>query len=250
MRTCWSPTSTHRSAWSRTDVHAGSQHRLSASSQTSPMISGWSCRSWSRWVAGRSRRRWIATAVVSAVPGGCDCRSSQWVTDPSRWNARPLRPNMKPRSKAASEVPQPKREPHPGKDDSPTPPSPLLIVRRLPASPRCRQPQHQQAADDDADHHDRAEGTPGVVVFAVFNEQRNHEYNPTDRSAIRGSSSGRFLDETESVFEGDIDKLAIAEVALGFDPPENDQFCPTSNVTRGQMAAFLCYMAVSMSLGS
>jgi hypothetical protein len=115
----------------------------------------------------------------------------------------------------------------------------LAVVRPLPASPRCRQPQQQQATDDDADHHDRAEGTPSVVVFAVFNEQRNHEYKPTDRSAIRSSSSGRFLGKEESVFEGDVDKLAAAGITRGCNPSVNDQYCPGSNVTRGQMAAFL-----------
>lgn len=62
-------------------------------------------------------------------------------------------------------------------------PAPWLVVRRLPASPRCRQTQQQQAADDDTDHHGGAEGTPSVVVSAVFNEEGNHGYNPTGRPA-------------------------------------------------------------------
>ena len=48
-----------------------------------------------------------------------------------------------------------------------------------------------------------------------------------------------FVDDDGSVFEADIDKLATAGVTLGCNPPVNDRFCPTSNVTRGQMAAFL-----------
>ena len=48
-----------------------------------------------------------------------------------------------------------------------------------------------------------------------------------------------FIDDDESVFEADIDKLATAGVTKGCNPPVNDQFCPDSNVTREQMAAFL-----------
>jgi hypothetical protein len=48
-----------------------------------------------------------------------------------------------------------------------------------------------------------------------------------------------FVDDDGSIFESDIDKLATAGVTRGCNPPVNDRFCPTSNVTRGQMAAFL-----------
>lgn len=48
-----------------------------------------------------------------------------------------------------------------------------------------------------------------------------------------------FVDDDGLIFETDIDKLATAGVTRGCNPPTNDQFCPTSNVTRGQMAAFL-----------
>jgi hypothetical protein len=48
-----------------------------------------------------------------------------------------------------------------------------------------------------------------------------------------------FVDDDASIFETDIDKLATAGVTRGCNPPTNDEFCPTSNVTRGQMAAFL-----------
>ncbi len=46
-------------------------------------------------------------------------------------------------------------------------------------------------------------------------------------------------DDDGPVFESDIDKLATAGVTRGCKPPVNDQFCLGSNVTRGQMAAFL-----------
>jgi hypothetical protein len=48
-----------------------------------------------------------------------------------------------------------------------------------------------------------------------------------------------FTDDDDSIFEGDIDRLAAAGVTTGCNPPENDRYCPTSKVTRGQMAAFI-----------
>jgi hypothetical protein len=48
-----------------------------------------------------------------------------------------------------------------------------------------------------------------------------------------------FIDDDESIFEADIDRLGTAGVTKGCNPPTNDRFCPTGNVTRGQMAAFL-----------
>ncbi len=52
--------------------------------------------------------------------------------------------------------------------------------------------------------------------------------------------SGRFLDDNQSVFESDIEWLASEGITKGCNPKEgNTEFCPTANVTRGQMAAFL-----------
>ena len=48
-----------------------------------------------------------------------------------------------------------------------------------------------------------------------------------------------FVDDDGSIFEVDIDKLATAGITKGCNPPTNSNYCPTSNVTRGQMAAFL-----------
>jgi hypothetical protein len=48
-----------------------------------------------------------------------------------------------------------------------------------------------------------------------------------------------FVDDDGSIFEADADRLATAGVTKGCNPPVNDQFCPASDVTRGQMAAFL-----------
>jgi hypothetical protein len=48
-----------------------------------------------------------------------------------------------------------------------------------------------------------------------------------------------FVDDDDSIFEADIEKLAAAGVTLGCNPPDNDRFCPSRAVTRGEMAAFL-----------
>ncbi len=49
-----------------------------------------------------------------------------------------------------------------------------------------------------------------------------------------------FIDDDNSIFRGDIDRLGTAGVTRGCNPSEgNTKFCPDSNVTRGQMAAFL-----------
>ena len=48
-----------------------------------------------------------------------------------------------------------------------------------------------------------------------------------------------FVDDDDSIFELDIEKLATAGITRGCNPPTNDKFCPDAFVTRGQMAAFL-----------
>jgi hypothetical protein len=48
-----------------------------------------------------------------------------------------------------------------------------------------------------------------------------------------------FIDDNDSLFETDIARLAVQGVTRGCNPPTNDRFCPTSSVTRGQMAIFL-----------
>ncbi|RLE26459.1 MAG: hypothetical protein DRJ50_00850 [Actinobacteria bacterium] len=48
-----------------------------------------------------------------------------------------------------------------------------------------------------------------------------------------------FVDDDESVFEGDINRIAASGITMGCNPPDNDRFCPDSTITREQMAAFL-----------
>lgn len=48
-----------------------------------------------------------------------------------------------------------------------------------------------------------------------------------------------FVDDDESIFEADIDKLRTAGVTRGCNPPANTMYCPDAAVTRAQLAAFL-----------
>ncbi|MDX2345150.1 MAG: S-layer homology domain-containing protein, partial [Acidimicrobiia bacterium] len=48
-----------------------------------------------------------------------------------------------------------------------------------------------------------------------------------------------FLDDNGSIFEVDIERLAAAGITKGCNPPVDSRYCPDSEVTRGQMAAFL-----------
>ena len=53
------------------------------------------------------------------------------------------------------------------------------------------------------------------------------------------STTDHFVDDNTSIFEPGINKVADAGITLGCNPPANTNFCPTDNVTRGQMAAFI-----------
>jgi SpoIID/LytB domain protein len=48
-----------------------------------------------------------------------------------------------------------------------------------------------------------------------------------------------FVDDDDSLFQADIEKIAAAGITVGCNPPANDRFCPDRPVTRAQMAAFL-----------
>jgi hypothetical protein len=61
---------------------------------------------------------------------------------------------------------------------------------------------------------------------------------------ITAYASNRFTDVPNSnTFHDDITWLADADVTKGCNPPTNTLYCPTDEVTRGQMAAFLRRLA-------
>jgi hypothetical protein len=63
-----------------------------------------------------------------------------------------------------------------------------------------------------------------------------------------GVGSDLFVDDDDSVFEGDIDRLGTAGVTKGCNPPANTRYCPGAPVTRDQMASFLA-RALDTSVG-
>ncbi|HVR79953.1 MAG TPA: S-layer homology domain-containing protein [Acidimicrobiia bacterium] len=52
-------------------------------------------------------------------------------------------------------------------------------------------------------------------------------------------SGNYFVDDNGHIFENAINRLRVAGVTLGCNPPTNNRYCPNDYVTRGQMAAFL-----------
>ena len=53
------------------------------------------------------------------------------------------------------------------------------------------------------------------------------------------SPTDRFSDDAGSTHEENINALAAAGITVGCNPPDNDRFCPSALVTRGEMASFL-----------
>src|SRR5690606_27086344 len=57
--------------------------------------------------------------------------------------------------------------------------------------------------------------------------------------------SGLFIDDDGRTLEADIDALGQSGITRGCNPPANTHFCPTTPVSRGEMAAFL-YRALGL----
>jgi hypothetical protein len=106
--------------------------------------------------------------------------------------------------------------------------------------------------DDGSIHEEDIEQAARRDITRGCNPPQNTRYCPKD-SITRGQMAAflvraldlppgtedAFDDDADSIFEGDIDALAAADITRGCNPPTNDRFCPNDNVTRGQMAAFL-----------
>ncbi|HDL42255.1 MAG TPA: hypothetical protein ENG98_04500 [Actinobacteria bacterium] len=50
---------------------------------------------------------------------------------------------------------------------------------------------------------------------------------------------GTFFDDDGNIHEGNIEAIAADGITKGCNPPDNDLYCPSATVTRGQMSAFL-----------
>lgn len=85
------------------------------------------------------------------------------------------------------------------------------------------------------------------------NPPRNDRYCPDDK-VTRGQmaaflaraldlpefdESETFVDDDATPFEQDIERIFVAGITRGCNPPANDRYCPNDEITRGQMAAFL-----------
>ena len=79
-------------------------------------------------------------------------------------------------------------------------------------------------------------GTAYVNVHTVANPAG--ETRGTIEGLERGTLGARFIDDGGSVHEANIEVIAAAGITVGCNPPANDQFCPTDQLTRGQGAAF------------
>jgi hypothetical protein len=83
---------------------------------------------------------------------------------------------------------------------------------------------------------------PGTYTITVQATQRSNGAvaNPSVHEAPLGPPLGQFDDvDPDSTFADDIAWLAKAGITQGCNPPDNTHFCPTSTVTRAQMATFL-----------
>ncbi|HKX75246.1 MAG TPA: S-layer homology domain-containing protein [Acidimicrobiia bacterium] len=107
--------------------------------------------------------------------------------------------------------------------------------------------------DDDTSVHESAiDAIAAQGIAKGCNPPTNNRFCPND-NVTRGQMAAFlaraeelsptgvdfFSDDGSSIFEGDINRLAAAEITRGCNPPTNSRFCPDDTVTRGQMAAFL-----------
>lgn len=53
------------------------------------------------------------------------------------------------------------------------------------------------------------------------------------------SNQDFFVDDSNSIFEGAINRIRAAGITQGCNPPTNNRYCPTNFVTRGEMSAFI-----------
>jgi spore germination protein GerM len=107
--------------------------------------------------------------------------------------------------------------------------------------------------DDDGNVHEgfiEAIATEGIT--AGCNPPANDSYCPNKAVSrqqmasflvralgLSATTTDYFVDDEGSVHQANINALAAAGITAGCNPPDNDEFCPTGTVTRGQMAAFL-----------
>jgi hypothetical protein len=130
----------------------------------------------------------------------------------------------------------------------------LGIMLALGSMPLPAAAQDGTFVDDDGSVHEaNIEAVAAEGITRGCNPPENNRFCPDEavtrgqmaaflvraQGLVDGAGFDLFVDDDESVFEDDIDRLATKGITRGCNPPDNDRFCPGEAVTRGQMAAFL-----------
>ncbi|HEX2152715.1 MAG TPA: CHRD domain-containing protein [Acidimicrobiia bacterium] len=107
--------------------------------------------------------------------------------------------------------------------------------------------------DDDASVHEgNIETIAAAGITRGCNPPDNDEYCPSDGFTrgqaaaffnralnLAASDTDVFVDDEDSIFEGDINAIAAIGITVGCNPPTNDEYCPDDTVTRAQWASFM-----------
>lgn len=96
----------------------------------------------------------------------------------------------------------------------------------------------------------------GEVTDIVIDAIGRHEitltvtddFGAADTDAFRVLVGTDFVDTRTSIFRLDVTWMSAVGITRGCNPPYNNRYCPTDQVTRGQMAAFIArYLDLPMS---
>jgi hypothetical protein len=79
-------------------------------------------------------------------------------------------------------------------------------------------------------------GTAYVNVHTLENQPG--EIRGQVEGLVRGAAGARFTDDDGNTHEADIEVIAAAGITRGCNPPDNDEYCPEDDFSRGQAAAF------------
>jgi len=107
--------------------------------------------------------------------------------------------------------------------------------------------------DDDGNTHEAdIETIAAAGITRGCNPPANDEYCPDDGFTrgqaaaffnrglnLKASDTDAFVDDEDSIFEGDIDAIAAIGITVGCNPPDNDAYCPDDTVTRAQWASLM-----------
>ena len=129
----------------------------------------------------------------------------------------------------------------------------LLATAALPLLAAPLEPGGSFRDDDGNVHEGSIEAIAAAGITRGCNPPVNDRYCPDD-NVTRGQmaaflaraldlpefdESDTFVDDDATPFEQDIERIFVAGITRGCNPPANDRYCPNDEITRGQMAAFL-----------